>query len=125
VSIQTDAQQAIGEILFLDSAFPNSTVAPASLPPPTQDYGGLPWVPFVQSDGSVGYWAPKGDGTYYYFGPNGTLYDDSYIGQVQASDMSTNAIGVVSTYNFASADPSYITSPYTSSDQVYYGGIYV
>ena len=54
---------------------------------------------FTLQDGSVGYWAPNGNGEYYYFGPDGTLYLDSYAGEVQSSDLS-NAVGNVATYQF-------------------------
>ena len=94
------------------------------LQPPPQDYGGLAWVSFTLPTGATGYWAPKGDGTYYYLGPDGTLYDDPYQGEVQPNGVATDGVGNASTYDFYSADASNITSSYNSVDQFYYGGLY-
>jgi hypothetical protein len=94
VSLHDDAGQAIGEIEALEAA---DTPAGA-----TPTYGGLQWTAFMQANGETGYWAPDGDGQYYYFGPDGTLYLDSYPYQVQSGDLG-NAVGNVATYNFPSS----------------------
>jgi lysozyme family protein len=62
----------------------------------------LNWNAFqLPNGGGVGYWASDGNGGYYYFGPEGTLYLDSYPGEVQPGDLS-NAVGNVATYQFPS-----------------------
>lgn len=99
VSLHDEASEAIGEIQLLDAMFPVSTVAPESLQAPSQDYGGLAWTPFILPTGDVGYWASDGAGEYYYFGPDNTLYHDSYPGEVQPGDLS-NAVGNVTSYTF-------------------------
>ncbi len=121
VSIHNDAALAVGDIELLDAEFPDATISAQSLPTPAQDYGSLAWVPFVDSDGSVGYWAPKGDGTFYYFGANGELYDDAYEGAVKTQDTGANLVGNVSTYDFATNDPGASTMP---SGSIGYGGVY-
>jgi hypothetical protein len=120
VSIHNDADQAVSEIELLDAEF-SAAVVPQGLPAPSVDYGDLPWVPFTTAQGSIGYWAAKGDGTYYYFGPDGELYDDAYEGEVQPQDVSMNLVGNVATYDFVANDPDAAPLP---SGSVGYGGVY-
>jgi hypothetical protein len=77
----------------------------------------------VLPDGSTGYWAAKGDGTYYYFGPDGVLYNDDYAGEVQSGDVQANMIGNVATYDFVAAGGT--TGENSSYTGAGYGGIYV
>ena len=120
LSIHADAGQAISEIELLNAAFPNAVNEPPALQPPSQDYGGLGWVPFTLPTGATGYWAPKSDGTYYYFGPDNVLYHDSYSGEVHQNDVSTNAVGNVTTYFGGTTAQSVSTADTYES----YGGTY-
>jgi hypothetical protein len=120
LSIHNDAGQAVSEIQLLDAAIPVA-VAPQGLSAPASDYGSLSWVPFVTADGTTGYWAPKGDGTYYYFGSDGQLYNDVYTGEVQNQDINANLVGNVASYDFAANDPNASLVPADSSG---YGGVY-
>lgn len=78
-------------------------------PAPEVSYGGLQWTSFMTAQGTTGYWAPTGNGQYYYFGPDGTLYLDSYPDEMKSSDMAANAIGNATTYAFPQpgAQPDY------------------
>lgn len=128
LSIYNDAGTAVGEITLLDSAFPKTAVLPPSAKALETDYGGLAWVPFFLPDGNTGYWAPKGDGTYYYFGPDTVLYHDNYPGEVQPQDVSPNAVGYAPTYDFAAAmsaqqQAGYYDGGADAGAGTYYGGI--
>ena len=102
VSIYSDASQALGEIELTDSAVPNDVVLPQTvLQPPSTDYGNLDWTPFYLPNNAVGYWAPTGNGMYYYFGPDDTLYEDSYPGEVQPADTQADLVGNVQAYDFS------------------------
>jgi hypothetical protein len=122
ISIHNDAGNAISEIEVLDAVDSQSAAVPtATVSAPSTDYGNLAWVPFVTAEGSIGYWAPKGDGTYYYYGSDGVLYNDAYAGEVQSADKSANVVGNAATYNFAANSPQPISQPPTGSQG--YGGV--
>lgn len=121
ITIHADAGQAISEIEILNATFPDSVTPPPALQPPNADYGGLDWVPFILPTGDTGYWAAKGDGTYYYFGPDPVLYHDNYPGEVQPQDVSTNAVGYAPTFDFAAADGT--GSSASDGYGSYYGGV--
>ena len=89
------ASNAVGNVNTYEFPAPKPT-----LPQPAQQYGNLDWTPFTRLDGEIGYWASDNAGAYYYFGPDGVLYHDSYPGAVQPGDFS-NAVGNVATYRFA------------------------
>lgn len=60
--------------------------------------------PLYLSGNRIGYTAAKGDGTYYFYGPDNVLYNDAYSGEVRASDMQANAVGMAPTYDFSVGD---------------------
>ena len=74
----------------------------AVLTPPPPTYGGLNWNSIALPTGGIGYTAAVGNGTYYYFGPDNKLFIDAYSGQVRTSDLATNFVGDVTTYDFNS-----------------------
>lgn len=60
-------------------------------------YGNLSWSQFKLPTGDTGYQAAGRDGSGYYYGPDQTLYKDSYQGEVHANDLG-NAVGNVGQY---------------------------
>lgn len=124
MTIYGDASQAISEIELLDGGDPRA-VAPDTLPAPAVDYGGLASVPFLQSDGGTGYYAHVADGSFYYFGPDGIVYHDSYAGQVLPQDAAANSLGPVATYQFGASGQNTGSSTSPDGSPFYYGGLYV
>lgn len=66
---------------------PNPTNGPPSNWQDPYQQSGLNWNPFTLPTGDTGYDAQAPGGGYYYYGPDGKVYQDPYPGEVHAGDL--------------------------------------